>query len=580
MQNRFVFILIPSFFMGINACAQNKGIDSVASASRMYYQMEHVYIHCDKYSCLAGDTIWFKGYIFAGAFPSTLSTNLYVDLFSDKGQSIQKNEFPILGSQAIGQLSMPDSLPSGSYWIRAYTKYQTNFDLPNFFMIPIRVFHDQDSKNVKYSTREKQQIVENSAIVDLHVDTLDSGPLGYNSWVVNLKDSVLYHCSVSVTDADKTTEPPIWLKRPDIINSSDYIPRFMKMDTNFLEWRGTASKAYSKKLIRKDNLMILLVKDSTILRQMVIPVDSVGQFKLSHLFFFDRAALQFQLNQQDDYADGPAKNVKLVLDEFSSPAFQIPNGWVTKDTLIKIDSYNIRKSITNYPRGRQLKEVQIKGWKIQRKELDHHYATGAFSQPAMYSFDLRTDKRWNNLGSYLRANLPGFQSGTSPMDLPTIDGHPLLFYVDEQLKLWYELDAYKFVEIAYIKAFESDFIGDDPFTKWLTNCSGFSLGGGAIKSRSQPTPMIISIYTRKGKDTRAGWPGLNSISITGYTSIGRFQQKDEDPITLFWEPLEDAYSFRIRFHNNTHTKQFRLTLTGVNDNGKAINYTKFIPENN
>src|SRR5882757_7913281 len=93
-----------------------------------YGQNERVYLHLDKYACRTGDTLWFSGYIFKGEYPTGVSTNLYVELFTEKGVLLTRDVFPIIRGQSIGQLKIPDSLTSDNYFLRAFTRYQLNYD--------------------------------------------------------------------------------------------------------------------------------------------------------------------------------------------------------------------------------------------------------------------------------------------------------------------------------------------------------------------------------------------------------------------------------------------------------------------
>lgn len=539
---------------------------------------EQLYLHYDKYACLPGDTIWFKGYITRGGVLSGLSTNLYVELWTDSGSLVHEELFPALNGQAIGQVPVPNSIAQGTYWLRAYTKSQVNNKAEDLFTVPIVVtglnvpftkFWKNENAISKTATLEK---------VSIQPDTLNTDPYGYNSWLINIRDSSQYHYSISINDADKDIPGYIYLFEPQnnelLQDSSD------KLDTNFLNWSGRALKAYSKRVLLNKDIVFLLVKDSTILTRKIVPIDSIGHFQLDHLFFFDKANLLYQLNEEGSNA----KNIRLIFDQMQRPGFSRPTGWkempLSRPSLLSHIDIK-RDNLATQAKGRVLKEVDIKGWKSPRKALDYQYTSGEFTEPAMYSFDLRTDKRYNDLGNYLRLNLPGFQGGYSMGDTPSYKGKQLLFYVDQELKTWDELSSYWFVEIAYIKAFESDFIGNDPYTKWKTGVGGFNGFnlGKPTNPNVQPTPMIIAIYTRKGNDIRTGWPGLNTVTVSGYTPIKKFQQTNiNDPITIYWEPLIDKNQVRIRFSNSERGQHFKITVTGINDDGETINFTAIYPK--
>lgn len=93
------------------------------SASRA--QTESVHLHIDKTICYAADTLWFSAYIFDNNHPSSLSVNLYVELYNDSNILCSRKTFPINNSISIGQLETPTK--PGLYWIRSYTRNSSYF---------------------------------------------------------------------------------------------------------------------------------------------------------------------------------------------------------------------------------------------------------------------------------------------------------------------------------------------------------------------------------------------------------------------------------------------------------------------
>jgi len=539
---------------------------------------EEVHIQCNQQTCLAGDTLWWKGYVIEGNQFSKSSTNLYVELFTDSGRMIGHYLFPVIKGQTIGQVVLPDSLASGVYWLRYFTKFGAASGPPCLTEIPISVFHERDKDIVMMKQKTRAKPVIDTALVVLNADTLDTGENGYNSWRIRIKDTSVYHYSISVTDLDCL---PLGNKffGPSETNTRSPGASGYSTDTAYLQYAGTVSRENGRKIGAKQDLLVMLVKDSTVLLNRVIPIGTNGRFMLGGLFFFGKADLLYQLNTTAP----DAKNIRIDLDPYSSAPFHIPNGWVKTDSSLtnrKSHAVTADQLPTIQSKGRQLKEVEIKGWKSPRRELDHTYTSGEFSEPAMYAFDLRSETHYD-LGAYLRSHLPGFTGGYSSIDTPRYLGDPkrLLFYVDEQLRTWDELEN-DLADVAYIKAFENSFIGDDPFTKWKTGVGGFAFkGGGAFKIPVQSTPMVIAIYSRKGKDVKQ-IPGLNFIAIMGYNPIFRYNQADNRPPVVLWSPLQDSNNTRIRFNNHTAIKHFRITLTGFNDEGREIEYTTVLPKEN
>lgn len=528
------------------------------------FSQQKIYVHVDKTVCVAGDTIWWKGYVFTrGA--GTPGTNLYSDLFNDAGQKLQDAVSPVLNGQSIGQVAIPDSLPSGVYWLRFFTWHGPENTAPTA-VLPLTVFHLEDKKiTVLTNARADESFYKEISFCS---DNLGKTVDGYDNWRFTLKAADICHCSLAVTRANETPA------RATVFTATDQ--GSVSPDTGFLRFSGVALKEEGQRPVTNKSLMLLLVKDSTIISTQVAHVGPNGRFDIDHLFFFGQAKLLYQLNTRG----AAAKDVRLVLDRWTSPTFHKPEGWLRTKVVREgpeVNKYSIAKTDTGTKaKGKLLKEVKIKAWLNPRKELDKYYATGAFSEPTLYAFDLRNEKNYKDLGSYLRAHIAGFQGGYNKTDTPFLQFHPILFYVDEQARNWDELDN-SINDIAYIKAFESDFIADSKFS--LTSPGNKALKyPNQLKYPSFPRPMIISIYTRKGKDMRQA-PGLNSIVISGYTPSARFQNNELKPPTRLWAPLIDANSFLIKLANRTSGEPLRITIAGMTGDGMEIFYETVITPN-
>ncbi len=121
-------ILVPAvlLFFATHSAAQN--IDSALSRLVSQYPAEKIYIQYDKEYYVAGETIWFKAYLYSDGKPSGMSTNLYLQFTDSKGQLIFNNKYPVSGAVAKGNIDVPDSLPQGNYYIRAFTAGMLNYD--------------------------------------------------------------------------------------------------------------------------------------------------------------------------------------------------------------------------------------------------------------------------------------------------------------------------------------------------------------------------------------------------------------------------------------------------------------------
>jgi hypothetical protein len=128
-------------------------------------QEERVYLQMDKYSGAPGDTVWFKGYVFDGERLSRKSTNLYVGLFTEKGRPLRNKVFPIINGESEGQVIVPDSIVSGTYFVRAFTRSQLDYDTIDLFSAPMAIYNPNRGKFLFH----KRRIPTNNNVVGGYV---------------------------------------------------------------------------------------------------------------------------------------------------------------------------------------------------------------------------------------------------------------------------------------------------------------------------------------------------------------------------------------------------------------------------
>ena len=93
---------------------------------------EKVYVHTDNTCYFIGDTIWYKAYVLRAdsLMPTDMSKILYVELLSPDGVVAERQRI-IISDKGFtnGQFVLKDSLYSGYYEIRAYTRWMLNFNV-------------------------------------------------------------------------------------------------------------------------------------------------------------------------------------------------------------------------------------------------------------------------------------------------------------------------------------------------------------------------------------------------------------------------------------------------------------------
>ena len=101
---------------------------------------EKVYLHFDKPYYASGDTIYFKAYVTDGErhFLSDNSGVLHLDLINSKSKIDQSIKLQLTNGIAWADIALPDSLQTGKYRLRAWTKL-TLYDSCSYFEKTISV---------------------------------------------------------------------------------------------------------------------------------------------------------------------------------------------------------------------------------------------------------------------------------------------------------------------------------------------------------------------------------------------------------------------------------------------------------
>ncbi len=103
------------------------------------YPQEKIYVHFDKNIYNPGETIWFKAYIFSGAYPSSISKNFYAEISDADGNVLQRKVSPLFESTAAGSFDLPKDIRGKHLHFRAYSAWMLNFDTSFIYEKDIRL---------------------------------------------------------------------------------------------------------------------------------------------------------------------------------------------------------------------------------------------------------------------------------------------------------------------------------------------------------------------------------------------------------------------------------------------------------
>lgn len=152
--NRFLVILPFAVFT-----TSSNGQDLVKNLENWEASnpIEKLYVQTDRNTYYAGQTIWLKSYFLKNYQPSQSNSTLFLELLNSNSQIILKKVLPVFNSITYGQLEIPDSLSTGTYWLRAYSPLMLNFNKNYLFKSALQVF-GKNQKNIISDKENRNKI--------------------------------------------------------------------------------------------------------------------------------------------------------------------------------------------------------------------------------------------------------------------------------------------------------------------------------------------------------------------------------------------------------------------------------------
>jgi hypothetical protein len=161
---------------------------------------EKVFLHTDRKLYLSGEILWFKAYCIEHDFniPSDVSKVLYVEILNNQNQSILREKTLLEKGKSHGTIYIPRSIQTGIYYIRAYTKWMTNYP-PEFYFterilivnpfLPLETIHMVPEQDAEYIIRfyTAGQVLETGQVSNIvfHAANRAGKGLSLKGWVVS-----------------------------------------------------------------------------------------------------------------------------------------------------------------------------------------------------------------------------------------------------------------------------------------------------------------------------------------------------------------------------------------------------------
>ena len=134
-------LLLLFFLSTLNYVHSQSKAEEALQKFEQKFPQEKIHLLLDKKKHIAGENLWFKAFVFDGYNPSNISTNLFVELYDKNKNIVDKKMLPLLKGESRGSLTLPETLNEDIYYIRAYTKWMTNFSEDFQYIQPIEIFN-------------------------------------------------------------------------------------------------------------------------------------------------------------------------------------------------------------------------------------------------------------------------------------------------------------------------------------------------------------------------------------------------------------------------------------------------------
>ena len=548
---------------------------------------ERAYLHTDKPYYYGGEAIWFKGYMnyFVPEMRDSLSRVLYVELINSKRKVVHTRILPIDSGRVSGDILLSDTIPSGEYFLRAYTQWMLNYEPQSIFIKPLPILnvsnrvertevqHTAPQSGVQviispdktqYSVREKISL--NIQVKDENGDKLDAD------------------LSIAVLDNEQVAE---------VIDEKNIVQNY-EMQQESMGQKGRVELKYpteygisfsgeftNKGKPEKANLTIVQGKFDDMIS---LETDEKGIFSVNGFQFRDTVEFAFQaknekgkpfgkisLPRQVASLDFVQPTINLKLEKASSPqrmdvAYEVPEDARLLDDIVVVKAQKLDE--VRRPKIYGTPDYSVKGSDLMNSSSDNFIAALQGKVPG-----LTVTWYWDN--SAVKHYVVRIRGGSSSMN-GNLD--PLVL-----------LDGVPF--------------GGDDVADQLRMISPSSIDRVEVITHASPafgvrgTNGVIAIYTTGGiyaaNNVQSGQPDeklFQLIEIPGYSVPMKFpyidysdenqdHSKGDFRSTIHWAPWLKATpseNLFVSFYSADLPVKYKIVVEGITSSGVPVRGESFI----
>lgn len=536
-----------------------------------------LYAHQAKSVYGAGEKVYSKIYVRQNNRLLMQPVNVYVDWYNAEGLLLEHQAYLAQKGGADISFLVPKQYAFAFLRMRAYTLISIN-QIPEFRYCDqvVPVYQSNLSSVVNDSAINKSLSTVQDAAMNISEDLIEItkhsqsfDAKGKNEWsVVNKSDDFL-NLSVSIVE-EETFIPPLYSIGKDAkAGSPAIVQKTIPFMDAFVQVKGTLVAEPGE--LKNAMVSFSLMKRGTLPVIDEVPVTDSGTFLIDRLIVNDSANLGIQLNTRKK------KNQKIAL-QFQqmglfkdAPAYVNDFGYPLPE--LRFQSPKARELASYIPGENEV--VVYSTSKTPLQLLEDKYASGLFKGGDAIGFNMMTPNAisFPSIFHFLNGKVAGLQI-LFETDSTGRNGLPRLYWRSQQDKMLFflnqmmvEIDVILTLninEIAYVKVFKPPFLG-----------AALGAPNGAI-----------AVYTKQGDEANYIPKGsmLTQIPINGFTSYQPFigpqyiSEKQKSVIDkrklLHWVSSlylsREQPEFKISYFNNDRSKQHRIIIEGIRQNGDLI----------
>jgi hypothetical protein len=532
-----------------------------AEALRYFY--EKVYVQTDKPYYYPGEPLWFKAYInyYQLSWRDSLSDVLYVELLSSKKKAILEKVLRIEAGRCHGDFILPDSIPEGTYYLRAYTNLRLNFGDSGLFTKPLHVLKMTD----KVASAGEPVVVMDKLSVQTQKGsyrtrekiTLEILLTGETPAPANLSVSVTDAAQVIALPEEQTIANGLQIDRHEIprIDELKYrIERGVSFYGQFLNNKGAGEKT---------QLSFIQWKTGDVLSA---ETGDDGRFWQTGLQFTDSA----QFSYKSDKAKGKPYGKVIILPREIPPLelkLAPPANIVSAGSIQRLYSeYEVPKD------SKLLDEIEVRGSRQQSEEVER-MKRRSYGRADHVLNAKQLNVNSGNLLWALVGKVPGLVVNPSQgvvyfsramNSSITNSASPLVMINDVPMAG----DAGNILQTIDFNTIESI-----EFTNRLNSLYGTQGGFG-----------VISVYTKTGNSVDKTDPNFQTIKLPGFSKTRKFLAPDysharEDHSqtdyrsTIYWNPdvnTDENGRATVSFFASDLAGLYRVVVEGVAADGRPV----------